>query len=83
MNDQYYIRVETRMACGCNVVSAMELPPGVEPCGSAIMMTLIEQLSDVDWLALLTDDRHVERGNERVTIELKTMVGPAPDPEDL
>lgn len=80
-NDQYHVRVETTFACGCNVASAIELPVGMEPDGQVIAIALLTQVTDSDYLSLIADDRHVEHGNERVTIELRTMVGPIP--EDL
>lgn len=83
MSDQYHVRISTELACGCSVQSALELPEGEPPSGEAMIIALVHQIGDPEYLGLLANDHHVERGNEKITIELKTMVGPAPDPEDL
>jgi hypothetical protein len=75
----YHIRVTSKLACGCTVESALELPEDEAPSGEAIVVALVNQITDPEYLGLLVNDHHVARGNERLTIELKTMVGPLPE----
>lgn len=76
----YHYRIEVRLACGCYVERFVDA--GTEPSGGEAYMYALDLLTNDSMISLMLSEQHTERGSERVSIDIKTMVGQCPGQEE-
>ncbi len=74
----YHHQVKVELGCGCALEFREELPDGVDPSGRTSIIVLLHTIMEDTVLDFCTDDMHVERGQEKVDISIRTKVGPIP-----
>lgn len=77
MEDTHHIQCELEMGCGCRVEHRVGLD-GDEPCGWETYTALLTFLLTPLVGELCLHDEHSDRGQETLTVRVRTKVGPVP-----
>jgi len=75
---EYHHQIRLELACGCKVEGYYQLGDGIEPCGESAYVALIDTVTQPAVALLCAEDTHDQRGNESLTVTVRTKVGPVP-----